>query len=391
MAAGRLLARAALAAFLLVESLPPAGPRTAGAAPDAAIAFVGARVHTVSDGTLERGTVLVRGGRIAAVGPADEVEVPPDARVVQLHGRVLVPGLVDTHSHIGIYPRPLVFAHRDGNDTSKPVQPGLRAVDGLWPEDPGIRMAVAGGITTANVMPGSANVVGGQTAYVKLRGDTVEEMLLEVDGVHGGLKMANGENPKRAYGQRGKAPVTRMAIAAMQRDLFLRAGRYRERWERYREKSAAGEEADEPDRDPELEAVVEVLEGRRIVHHHTHRSDDIMSVLRLREEFGFEVVLHHATEAYKVVDEVAAAGVPVSLLVLDSPGGKLETAEYRRDYAATLEAAGVPVAIHSDDFITPSRLFLRSGALAVRAGMSEEGALAALTLEGASPVSGVPR
>ncbi len=141
-----------------------------------------------------------------------------------------------------------------------------------------------------------------------------------------------------------------------------------------------GREVDTPERDIELEPVVEILEGRRTVHYHTHRSDDIMTALRLQREFGFDLVLQHGIEAWRVADEIARAGVPVSIIMLDSPGGKLEASQFRRDYGAILERAGVLVAIHTDDFITPSRLFLRSGAMAVRGGMSEEGALRALTL-----------
>jgi imidazolonepropionase-like amidohydrolase len=354
----------------------------AGANADAAqpIAFVGAEVYTVSAGSL-RATVLIDEGRITAIGPVDEIALPANARVRDVSGKVLIPGLVDTHSHVGIYPRPAVPAHSDGNDFSGPVQPQLRAIDGIWPDDPGIRMAVAGGITTANIMPGSGSVVSGQTAYVKLRGNTIEEMLIaDPDGVAGGMKMANGENPKRRGAESGSSPGTRPAIAALQRDLFLRARAYQKKWELHRSKRTRGEESEAPERSLELEPIVEILEGRRTVHHHTHRSDDIITVLRLQREFGFDLVLQHATEAWKVADEIARAGVPTSILMLDSPGGKLEASRYRRDYGATLEQAGVLVAIHTDDFVTSSRLFLRSGALAVRGGMSEEGALRALTL-----------
>jgi imidazolonepropionase-like amidohydrolase len=344
------------------------------------IAFVGAEVYTVSAGNL-RGTVLVDDGRITAVGPVDEIVLPADASVRDLTGKVLIPGLVDTHSHVGIYPRPAVPAHSDGNDLSGPVQPQLRALDGIWPDDPGIRMAVAGGITTANIMPGSGSVVSGQTAYVKLRGNTIEEMLIaDPDGVQGGMKMANGENPKRRGAEKGSSPGTRSGIAALQRNLFIRARAYQKKWELHRSKQDRKEESEAPERNLELEPIVEILEDRRTVHHHTHRSDDIVTALRLQREFGFDLVLQHGTEAWKVADEIARAEVPISILMLDSPGGKLEASRYRLDYGATLERAGALVAIHTDDFVTPSRLFLRSGALAVRGGMSEVGALRALTL-----------
>jgi imidazolonepropionase-like amidohydrolase len=357
----------------LIAAAPAAGARAE------VVAFRGARIHTVSSEVIERGTILVEGGKIAAVGAVSEVAVPDDAVIRNVEGKTIVPGLVDTHSHVGIYPRPMVPAHRDGNDGTKPVQPQLRALDAIWPEDPGIRMATAGGITTANIMPGSGSVMSGQTAYVKLRGTTIDEMLIHDGVVRGGMKMANGENPKRDNTAKGKAPETRMSIAALQRDVFVRGQAYTEKWKKHEAKQAAGDESDPPERDLELEPVVQVLEGKRTVHHHTHRADDIMSVLRLQAEFGFDLVIQHGVEAYKVADSIAAQGIPVSIILLESPGGKFEVVDYRRDYGAILEAAGVKVAIHTDDFITPSRLFLRSGALAVREGMSEASALRALT------------
>ena len=368
--AGRALAAALAATWV-----------AAGAAAAAPIALVGAEVRTVAAGTIEDGVVVIDGGRIAAVGARDAVEIPADAERRDLAGRVLVPGLVDTHSHVGIYPRPVVRANADGNDFSKPVQPQLRALDAIWPEDPGIRMATAGGITTANIMPGSGSVVSGQTAYLKLRGTRIEDMLIERDGIVGGMKMANGENPKRRGAQKGQAPGTRMGIAALQRDLFIRAQAYQKKWQDHEAATAKGEDSDPPGRDLELEPVVEILEGRRTVHHHTHRSDDILTVLRLQREFGFDLVLQHATEAWAVAEEIAEAGVPVSIITLDSPGGKPEASRFRLEFGGILERAGVRVAIHTDDFVTPSRLFLRSAALAVRGGMSEEAALRALTLE----------
>jgi len=353
------------------------------------VALVGAEIRSVSRGTIEDGVLVFEDGKITAVGRRDEVAIPENARIYDHRGHVIIPGLVDTHSHIGVYPRPSVPAHSDGNDIAKPVQPQLRAIDAIWPDDPGIRMATAGGVTTANIMPGSGTVVSGQTAYVKLRGNSIEEMLVSnaatpsgIDPeVRGGMKMANGENPKRRSAAKGTAPASRMGIAALQRDLFVRAQAYQKKWEKHRAEVAAGEKSEPPERNLELEPVVQILEGRRTVHHHTHRSDDILTILRLQREFGFDLVLQHATEAWRVADEIAQAGVPVSIIVLDSPGGKLEASRYRRDYGATLERAGVEVAIHTDDFITPSRLFLRSGALAVRGGMSEDSALRALTLQ----------
>jgi len=361
--------------MMLVVSMALAGPAWSQSR---ALVFRGAKVYPISTPPLENGLVVVENGKIKAVGAEGQVAVPPDAVVVDVSGKVIIPGIVDTHSHVGIYARPAVSANADGNEITGPLEPALRALDAIWPADPGIRMATAGGITTANIMPGSGNVMGGQTAYVKLRGRTIEEML--IPGAIGGMKMANGENPKN-YGARGQAPMTRMEEAALARRLFVRAQEYKTKWDDYNRAKAAGKsDAKPPERDLELEPVVEVLEGKRVVHHHTHRADDIMTVIRLSEEFHFRVVIHHGTEAYLVADELARRHIPVSLTLVDSPGGKEEALNVDYRSGGILERAGVKVALNTDDYIISSRFLLREAALAVRSGMTEAGALRALTL-----------
>jgi imidazolonepropionase-like amidohydrolase len=312
--------------------------------------------------------LVVRAGRIVAVGPASEVRPPEGATVHDLSGAVLIPGLVDTHSHVG---------GGWGADGSKPIQPDVRIMDSIDCRDSGFQRAQAGGITTANVMSGSGHLMSGQTAYLKLRDShTIDAMLYRwPDGAPmGGMKMANGTNSQRD----APFPGTRGKSAALVREQFVKAQAYRDKLAR-----AGDDPKERPDRDLELEALLEVLDGRRIVQHHTHRHDDILTVLRLADEFGFRVVLHHASEAAKVADEIAAAGVPVSLIMIDSPGGKLEAMDFDARAGGVLERAGASVAFHTDDWINDSRLFLRSGALGVRFGMSEAAALAALTLNGA--------
>jgi imidazolonepropionase-like amidohydrolase len=346
------------------------------------IVFRGARLCTAAGKPIANGILIVDKGKIIAVGPADAVKVPAGATVRDVHGKTIIPGLVDTHSHIGIYPRPAVKAHQDGNEMTGPVQSGLRAIDAIFPDDPGIRMALAGGVTTANIMPGSGNVIGGQTVYVKLRGRTVEAMRIPDAKVKGGLKMANGDNPK-GYGRRNLAPGTRMKVAALQREQFTKARAYQRQWAAYHKARAAGKAAARPDTDLALEALVEVLERKRTVHFHSHRADDLMTAMRIADEFGFELVLQHCTEGYRVAREIAKRKVPASLTLVDSPGGKLEVVGLLEENAALLEKAGVKVAINTDDMITESRFFLRTGAIAVRGGMSEDAALRALTLHGA--------
>lgn len=336
--------------------------------------FKNATIYTgIGDAPITNGILIVTGGKIASVlDPTKDklLDRPNGTEVIDLKGAVVIPGLVDTHSHVGIFGRPGIQANADGNEGSGPVQPGLRAVDAINPHDPGVRMATAGGVTTANIMPGSGNVIGGQTLYVKLRGNSVEDMritgkLANGTEVLGGLKMANGENPK-GYGRtKQQAPFTRMKVAALQREQFVKAKEYMAK------KDAA--------RDLSLEPLVEVLQGKRTVHFHCHRADDLLTAVRIAEEFGFEIVLQHATEGYRVAEILAAKKIPVSLTLVDSPGGKAETIGLLEENAAILEKAGVPVAINTDDFITESRFLLRTGSIAVRGGMSEMAALKSIT------------
>lgn len=331
-------------------------------------AFIGARVIPIAGEEIPSGVLIVKNDKITAVGPVGSVTIPPGAQRIDVSGKVIMPGLVDTHSHIGGI---------GGGDSSGPIQPDVRIYDSLNVLNSGFRRAVAGGLTTLNVMPGSGHLLSGQTIYLKLRGGKVVEDLFIYDAngkPMGGMKMANGTNSQR----KKPFPGTRGKSAALVREKYIKAQEYRDKIAR-----ADGDPEKMPARDIGLEAMVEVLEGKRIVHHHTHRHDDIMTVLRLSKEFGFRVVLHHVSEGWKVADEIAAANVPCSVIVIDSPGGKLEAINMTFKTGGVLEKAGVTVAFHTDDWITDSRLFFRSAALAHRAGMSHTGALKALTLAGA--------
>lgn len=332
--------------------------------------FRGARIIPITGAAIENGVLVVENGKITAVGAAGAVREPANAVVHNLAGKVIMPGLVDTHSHIG---------SGDGGDASAALHADVRILDAIDVRDAGIQKAQAGGITTANVMPGSGLLMSGQTAYVKLRdGNTIYDLLLcsnVLRDVCGGMKMANGTNPR---GTSAPAPGTRAKAAALVRTRFVKAQEYRDKVR------AAGRDATKlPPRDLELEGLAEVLDGRRTVHFHSHRYDDILTALRLKEEFGFKLVLQHATEGWRVPREIAAAGVPVSVIVIDAPGGKLEAVNLRFETGAILQNAGVLVGFHTDDGITDSRFFLRSAALAVRGGMPRDAALAAMTLNGA--------
>ena len=332
------------------------------------MAFVGGRVLPITGPAIEQGTVVVAAGKIVAVGPVAATAVPPDAERIDATGKVIMPGLVDTHSHVG---------GGWGGDASSPIQPDVRILDSINVRDAGFRKCQAGGLTTLNIMPGSGHLLSGQTIYAKLReADTIDDLLYrDSDGrILGGMKMANGTNSQKEP----PFPGTRSKSAALVRQKFLKAVDYRRKL-----KAAGDDAAKRPDRDLEMEGLLDVLDGRTIVHHHAHRADDLLTVLRLRDEFGFKVVLHHASEAWKVAGELAKAQAPCSVIVVDAPGGKIEAMDMSLATGAVLEQAGVPCAFHTDDPVTDSRLFLRTAALAVRAGMSRDKALEALTLAGA--------
>jgi len=328
------------------------------AAQDRPIAFTGATILPITSEPIEDGTVLIEDGKIVAVGT--DLAIPADAEIRDVRGMVIMPGIVDTHSHIG---------QVQGADRSAPIQPEVRAMDSINPRDFSIERAQAGGVTFANVMPGSGHLMSGQTFYMKLRdGETIEDIAVyDEDGnMLGGMKMANGTNP---MGSVQGAPGTRAKSAALVRQTFIEAQEY-----------CAKDEDERETRDLGKEALCEVLAGTRLVHHHTHRADDIMTVLRLQREFGFRLLIQHGMEAGDVAAELSGAGVAVSHILVDAPGGKLEAQNSRITSAADLERAGVLVSLHSDDPIVDSRMMLRQAALAVRGGMTREGALRALTI-----------
>lgn len=322
------------------------------------IAFTGATILPVTGPAIPNGTLVVQRGKIVAVGA--NVVIPADAERRDAGGKVIMPGIVDTHSHVG---------QVSGADGSGSVQPDVRALDSINPNHKGFGKARAGGVTTVNVMPGSGFVMSGQTLYLKLRpAGTVEGMMYRfADGAPlGGMKMANGTNPLR--GTAGFSG-TRAKTAAMARAAFTAARPY-----------CKGKRTP---RDLGKDALCEILDGRRMVHFHSHRADDIATALRLRREFGFRLTLHHVTEGYKVADLIAAEKVGASAIVLDSPGGKLETMDTVLTMVPTMDRAGVLTSFHSDDPIIDSRFLMREAGLAVRAGMARERALMALTINGA--------
>ena len=334
------------------------------------VAFTGARVIPIEGAEIANGTVVVENGKVVAVGPAASVTIPANAQRIDVKGKVLMPGLVDSHSHVG---------QPEGADSSAPIQPDVRVLDSVNARASSIKRARAGGITTVNVMPGSGHLMSGQTLYLKLReARTIDDLLIRLpDGsIAGGMKMANGTNSRR----NPPFPGTRAKSASLVREQFIKAQEYRAKV-----RAAAGDATKMPPRDLGMEALVELLDGKRIVQHHTHRHDDILTVIRLAEEFGFKVVLHHVSDGWMVAKEAAASKrvIGASVILIDSPGGKLEARDVSFETGGEMDRAGVLVGFHTDDGVTDSRWFIRSAALAVRAGMDRQKALEAVTIANA--------
>ena len=337
-------------------------------AQDKPVAFKGATIYTVAGNPIQNGVLVVYKGKILSVGEAG-TKIPAAASITDVTGKIIMPGLVDSHSHLG---------GPDGGDASAALNPETRALDAVNPTSDGFKKALAGGITTINVMPGSGHLMSGQTVYLKMReGKVIEDLLiLNEKGVYGGMKMANGTNPMRTTA--GVFPGTRAKSAAMARELFVKAVEYKKKME-----TAGKDSTKMPERDLRMEPLVEVLNGKRVVHFHTHKANDILTVIRLGKEFGFKPVLHHVTEGWRIPEEIAASGLKASIITIDAPGGKMEAMGLSLTTGAALEKAGVDVGFHTDDGITDSRLFIRSAALMVREGMSRNKAIEGLTLAGA--------
>jgi imidazolonepropionase-like amidohydrolase len=328
----------------------------------------GARVMTAAGPIHERGFVLVVDGRIAAVGPGDGV-VPAGGVVIDASGKVVTPGLIDSHSHMGVYSSPTTNGNSDGNEFNSPRTPDVWSEHGFWPQDASLPRALARGITTIQVLPGSANLIGGRATTFKLgrvgEASSTSARALRFPGAPQGLKMACGQNPKHFYGKGGR-PSTRMGNVALQRAAFQDALEYRRRWDRYnrdladfKAKKAAGADdvradgraADPPDapaRDLGAETLMGVLDGSILVHNHCYRADEMSLMLDVADEFGFQIrSFHHAVEAYKIAPLLAARGVSVSTWV-DWWGFKMESLDAVRGNVAILHDAGARAIVHSD-------------------------------------------
>jgi len=332
-------------------SAGPPFPSTYVPRPSTPTLIINAQLLTAAGPQIERGWILMQGGRIAAVSGASG-DAPPTApagtRVIDAAGRWVTPGLIDVHSHLGVYAAPGVTANSDGNEATEPVTADVWAEHSVWPQDPQFPLALAGGVTSMQILPGSANLIGGRSVTVKnVTARSVQGM--KFPGAPYGLKMACGENPKRVYGERNRAFSTRMGNLAGTRAAWIKAEQYRRKWQEYERRHAAGEKDDPPERDLELETLAGVLEGKILVHNHCYRADEMEVMLDQAREFGYKVAaFHHAVEAYKIADVLEAEGVCAAMWA-DWWGFKMEAYDGIRENIALVDRGGRGCAIvHSD-------------------------------------------
>ena len=309
-------------------------------------------------------------GKIAAVGVS--LTVPENCPVLDAQGRLVTPGCIDAHCHIGLDNEAVGWEGMDYNEIVDPITPQMRAIDSIYPQDEAFSLAIQGGVTTACTGPGSANVVGGTFTVIKLHGNRVDNMIIR-DAV--AMKCAFGENPKRCYGQGGKkAPMTRMGVAALLRELLFKT-------RRYMEDKAAGKN---PGFDMKLEAMIPVLEGKLPLKAHAHRADDILTAIRIAKEFGVKLTLDHCTDGAVIADELAQEGYPA--FVGPSLGSKTKVELTNKSFATAgaLHSAGVPISIITDAPVIPLQYLPMCAGLAADAGLDREEAWKAITINPAT-------
>lgn len=327
-------------------------PSTYKAYPGTPTLITGATILDGDGGQIDHGIVLLRDGKIAAVAASiADLDVPIDTVTVDGTGMFVTPGIIDVHSHLGGYPTPSVDAHDDGNEATSPTTPEVWAEHSVWPQDPGFsRALVNGGITSLQILPGSANLMGGRSVTVKnVYARTVQAM--KFPGAPYGLKMACGENPKRVYGSKGRMPSTRMGNIAVNRQTWIKA-------QEYRKKRDSGKDFT---RDIGMETLAGVLDGDILVHNHCYRADEMAQVIDMAKEFGYKVTaFHHAVEGYKIADLLRANAICAAVWA-DWWGFKMEAYDAIPENAALLQNAGACIIIHSDDENQIQRLNQEAG------------------------------
>jgi len=309
--------------------------------------LTGATVLTGTGERLDGADVLIEDGKIAAIGQALDAG---DATTIDASGRWVTPGIIDVHSHLGVYASPGTESHSDGNEATSPNTAEVWAEHSVWPHDPGFVTALAGGVTSLQILPGSANLFGGRSVTLKnVPGRNVQDM--KFPGAPYGLKMACGENPKRVYGGRGQAPGTRMGNVAGYRTAWIKAADYMNKME-----AAEGGKGEPPMRDLQLETLAGVLSGEILIHNHCYRGDEMSVMLDIAKEFGYKITaFHHAVEAYKIADLLEESGTCAAMWA-DWWGFKMEAYDGIRENAALVDLAGACAIIHSDSAVGVQRL-----------------------------------
>jgi len=336
-------------------------------------AIINGKVFTMAGQVLDPGTVLIDSGKITAVGA--NLEIPAGAEIIDAQGKIVMPGIIDAHTHIGIFEEGIGFEGADGNEMTNPSTPHLRALDGINPLDAAFMGAVAGGVTSLMVAPGSANVIGGQVLAMKTWGKVVDDMIIKEPA---GLKIAFGENPKRVYSGQKKSPSTRMAVAAILRENLIAAKNYMAKMEK-----AQDDPEKAPDRDLKMEILVKVLKREIPLRAHAHRADDITTAVRIAKEFDLDICIEHCTEGHLIADFLAQKGVPAIIGPTLGSRSKVELVNMTFKTPGILHKAGVKVALTSDHPVFPVQHLPREAALVHKEGLPEEEALKAITINAA--------
>lgn len=335
-------------------------------------------VYTMTQPEPQIMDVLMEGGKIKAVG--SDVEAPADARLVDCSNKLVFPGFIDAHCHLGLWEDSIGFEGDDGNEMTDPITPHLRGIDAMNPMDVNFREAVEGGVTTAVAGPGSANIIGGQFAAVKTHGNRIDDMIIKAPLA---MKCAFGENPKRIYSAGKKTPSTRLAIVGEFRKTLFAAKEYLAKKE-----SAAGDPSKMPAYDMKLEALIPVLKKEIHLKAHAHRADDIFSAIRIAKEFDLLLSLEHCTEGHLIAEDLAKEGYPAIVGPTFGHRTKVELKNKSFDTPRILHEAGVKIAIMTDSPVIPLQHLPMCAALAARAGLPEMEALKAISIN-AAEITGI--
>ncbi len=340
-----------------------------------------AKILSMTGQDIDNGYIVVSNGKIDEIGSMENIQEKHYTEIIDAAGGYVLPGFIDAHCHVGMWEDAVGFEGADGNEVSDPITPQLRAIDAIYHSDRSFKEAREAGVTTVVTGPGSANVIGGQFAAVKTYGRSIDEMTIKEPVA---MKAALGENPKKVYSSKSKSPMTRMATAAIFRETLIKARNY---------KQAVYDNIDndknkKPDFDFKMESLMKVVSGEMIMKTHAHRADDILTAIRIAKEFGINMTLEHCTEGYLIKEILAKEGYPVILGPLLSDRSKIELKNSDIKGPGILSKAGIKVAIMTDHPVIPVQYLCLSAAMAAKAGMDENDALKAITIN-AAQITGI--